>query len=341
VVSKKVKEERNGIVCWSLGEHMTERRGGWHMNKLAYLVAAILVVLAQGVEPCVGDSSDVLKQGYVTPEWLEEYANDPDLIIVDVSFDRKDFEKEHIPNAVYIDWRRDLADQREEKYYRIVPMDEFEKVMSSIGAEPDKTIIFYDNKQNRLSIRAVWVAHYYGHERAVILEGGIAAWKSAGFELTNEVVRVEPTKYKVQETHSEMNVEKQFVKQNLQNQGLLSVDSRPRRMYTGEIPGKIIHTGQEVARRGHLPGAVNIPWKSNLNKQSLFLDKGMLLKMYTEKGVTNDKLTVFYCNEGLHAVFNWFVATKLLGFKKVKIYEGSMGEWADDPLLPMVSGVGF
>jgi len=94
-------------------------------------------------------------------------------------------------------------------------------------------------------------------------------------------------------------------------------------------------------KKGTIPGAVNIPWKSNMNSSNLFLGKDALLKMYREKGVTGDKMIVFYCNEGLHAAFNWFVAEKILGFSDVKIYEGSMGEWADDPLLPMVSGLGF
>ncbi|MBI4773409.1 MAG: hypothetical protein HY788_04375 [Deltaproteobacteria bacterium] len=50
---------------------------------------------------------------------------------------------------------------------------------------------------------------------------------------------------------------------------------------------------------------------------------------------------IFYCNEGVHAVYNWFVVTKILGLRNARVYEGSMGEWADDDLLPMVSGIGF
>jgi thiosulfate/3-mercaptopyruvate sulfurtransferase len=306
---------------------------------LINLIAFVFLLVSQAVIACV-DEPDVAR-GWVTPEWLEEHVNHEDLIVVDVSFLKEDYEKEHIPNSVYVDWRRDLADQREDKYYRVPPKEAFQEVMSRIGAAHDKVLLFYDNKQNRLAIRAAWVATYYGHKHAAILEGGLGAWKSAGFKTTAARPQVTPSQYKIHDMHPEMNVEKDFVLENLRNDSVLLVDSRPRRMYTGEIPGKIIHTGQEVSRRGHIPGAVNIPWKSNMDHNSLFLSKEALLELYAEHGVTKDKLVIFYCNEGLHAAFNWFVATKILGFENVKIYEGSMGEWADDPMLPMVTGIGF
>ena len=78
-----------------------------------------------------------------------------------------------------------------------------------------------------------------------------------------------------------------------------------------------------------------------IQPKSRFLSTKVLGDLYTGAGLRKDKMLVFYCNEGLHAIFNWFVATKMLGYEKVKVYEGSMGEWADDPMLPMVSGVGF
>jgi thiosulfate/3-mercaptopyruvate sulfurtransferase len=119
------------------------------------------------------------------------------------------------------------------------------------------------------------------------------------------------------------------------------VDSRPWKMYTGEITGKMIHTGLDVVRKGHLPGAVSIPWKNNINERDKFLEDSDLMKLYGNQGLSKYKVVIFYCNEGVHAAYNWFIATKILGFRNAKIYEGSMGEWADELLLPMVSGIGF
>ena len=311
------------------------------MKKTVLFVGVFLVFLSQCLFAGAGEFTEAVSKGYVTPQWLKMHADDTGFIIVDVSFEKIHYEKDHIPGAVYVDWRRDLADPDEKKYYRIVPKEGFEKAMSRIGATLETMLIFYDNRQNRMAIRALWVAAYYGHKKTAILEGGILEWKAAGNETTAELSDVNPTVYRAKDVHSEMNVEKSYVKQNLRNPDILFVDSRPIKMYSGQAPGRLVHTGEKVARRGHLPGAVNIPWKRNINQQSRFLEKDTLLELYQSAGLNEDKLVIFYCNEGLHAVFNWFVATKILGFEKVKVYEGSMGEWADDPLLPMVSGIGF
>jgi len=311
------------------------------MKKAVLFVGVFLVFLSHGFFAGAGEFAEAVSKGYVTPQWLKSHADAPGLIIVDVSFEKSHYEKGHIPGAVYVDWRRDLADPDEKKYYRVVPKGGFENAMSRIGATPETMLIFYDNRQNRMAIRALWVAAYYGHQKSAILEGGILEWKAAGNETNTELPEVNPTVYRATKVHSEMNVEKSYVKENLRNSDILFVDSRSRKMYTGQAPGRLVHTGKKVARRGHLPGSVNIPWKENIDQKSRFLDKDTLSGIYLSAGHKEDKLVVFYCNEGLHAVFNWFVATRILGFEKVKVYEGSMGEWADDPLLPMVSGVGF
>lgn len=309
------------------------------MKRLILLVGLIFILLLQSTYASSSLGLDSTK--ILSPEQLKTHLNEKNIIIVDVSLDPNDYVNEHIPNSVYVDWLLELADQRDKKYYRAVPKEGFEEVMSRIGATQDKTLIFYDNMQNRFAIRALFVTEFYGHTNTAILEGGIQAWKAAGFKTSQEKTATTPSQYTVKRINSMMMVDKEFVKTNLHNKDITFVDGRPRGMYTGEKPGIMIHTRKEVARRGHLPGAINIPWKSHIDKDSKFLDKNTLKKMYTENGVVKDKTIVVYCNEGLHAVYNWFVLTKMLGFTNVRGYGGSMGEWADDPLLPMVSGIEF
>jgi thiosulfate/3-mercaptopyruvate sulfurtransferase len=286
-------------------------------------------------------ASNSHSRGLVTPDWLKKNAGDKRIVVIDVSLTPQDYYNEHIPEAVYVEWKNELSDPKEKRYYKILPKESFERVMNKIGATNDSTLIFYDNLNNRLAIRALWVAAFYGHENAMVLEGGIGGWKSAGFETTEKIPVCPVTSYEVGKMKSEINVDKAYVRLNLRNMDVLFVDSRPWKMYTGEITGKMIHTGLDVARKGHLPGAVSIPWKSNINERDIFLDESDLMKLYGNQGLSKYKTVVFYCNEGVHAAYNWFVATKILGFSNVKIYEGSMGEWADDLLLPMVSGLGF
>lgn len=311
------------------------------MKRTVIFVSVFLVSLLQGLSIGADDFTGAVSKGYVTPQWLKAHADDPNLLIVDVSFQKSHYEKEHVPGAVFLDWVSDLADPNDKTYYRVVPQKGFERTMSGIGATPDSLLVFYDNRQNRMAIRGLWVSSYYGHDRAVVLEGGINAWKDAGFETSTEVPVIRPTEYRARTVNEDMGVDRAFVFQNLRNPSVIFVDSRPREMYTGEAPGRIVHTGERVARMGHIPGAVNLPWKQNIDRESRFLSAKTLDDLYTGAGLTKDKLLVFYCNEGLHAIFNWFVATKMLGYEKATVYEGSMGEWADDPMLPMVSGIGF
>lgn len=312
------------------------------MKKLIFITGIIGVILALFFISQSLYASPDSSQWLVTPQWVKEHLNDQNLTIVYVSLNPQDYEKEHIPNSIYVDWKADLADKREKIHYEMVPKDDFEKLMSRIGATQDTTLIFYDNFNNRLALRALYVTAFYGHEKAAILEGGISSWKSAGFDTTHIVPAITSSNYSVMEIHSGIKVDKTYVEKNLRNKRVTFVDSRPWKMYTGETVGIMVNTGKEVARRGHLPGAINLPWKSNIDEKTMFLDGDTLMKMYREKGLKKGKGDiVFYCNEGVHGVFNWFVTSKILGFKNVTVYEGSMGEWAEDPLRPMVSGIGF
>ena len=282
--------------------------------------------------------SEALPGPMVTARWLNRHIGDPDVRIVDVSFEKDGYDDGHIPNAVFVDWRTDLADPGERHYF-ILPRSDFEKLMSRIGVTGDTQLVFYDDFDNRLAIRALWVAEYYGHTSAAILEGGVQAWKAKGYRLTGKAPQVPVTGYTVRSINSGLSVDKDFVARNLSNPDVLFVDGRPAGMYSGLVNGKAIHTGETIARRGHLPGAVNQPWKAHLDKDSMFLDRSVGRRMFAEKGIEPDKqAVVFYCNEGVHAAFDWFVAAKILGYENAKIYDGSMSEWAEDSNLPLEMG---
>jgi thiosulfate/3-mercaptopyruvate sulfurtransferase len=274
----------------------------------------------------------------ISAEWLNQHIHDPDIRIVDVSFDKKGYDAGHIPNAVFVDWRTDLAEPDAEHYY-ILPRQEFEALMSRIGVTTDTRLIFYDDFDNRLAIRALWVSEYYGHESTAILEGGIQAWRAGGYQVTKNAPHPDRTSYAVRSVNRRLNADKEYVQRNLSSPDVLFVDGRPAGMYTGVVNGKEIHTGEPIARRGHLPDAVNLPWKSLMDQHSAFLDRDTLAEMFKERGIDQDGRTVvFYCNEGVHAAFDWFVAAKMLGFQDARIYDGSMSEWAEDWQLPLVRG---
>lgn len=304
-------------------------------------IALVTLLSLVGSSHSRGEGSPVFEDSLVSPAWIEAHADDPEVLIVDVSMNPRDYQNGHIPGAVFICWNQDLSDENRE-FYRVPTQEQFEAIMSRIGASPETQLIFYDNGQNRFAIRALWVARYFGHANSAILEGGVAAWEKAGLPLVTERPKREPTDYLAQEPRDDMDVSHEFVAAHLRDENVRFVDSRPWNMFTGEKIGVMIDKGKPVARIGHLPGAESLPWKSNLDTDaSMFLPIEALRTLYQSKGIDDESTTVFYCNEGLHAAFNWFVATEILGLDNIRIYEGSMGEWASEPTRPLVSGIGF
>jgi thiosulfate/3-mercaptopyruvate sulfurtransferase len=304
------------------------------IKKTISSLSILLLILTLGTS----GFSDSIAQGFVKPQWLHKHLNDADLRVVAVTFEQSDYEKGHIPGSVFVDWRTDLADQEETRHYRIVSPEGFARTMERVGVSEHTTVVFYDDWNNRLAIRALWAAEYYGHANTAILEGGIWAWKQAGFTTTRNTPRYPRTTYEVETKHSELKTDLEFVRSHLDHSDVLIVDGRPEPMYTGMARGTVVHTGDKIERRGHIPKAVNLPWKLNIDNDDRFLDRDTLEALYASRGITGDVKTVFYCNEGVHAVYDWFVAYKILGFKNVTVYDGSLAEWTDYPELPLSIG---
>jgi thiosulfate/3-mercaptopyruvate sulfurtransferase len=301
-------------------------------------IAALALFLA--AFPAAGAADPGIPENrLVDASWVQERAGDPGVRIVDVSRRHADYRSGHIPGAVFVHWKRDLIDQHQSKYYQALPRPAFESLMGKLGVERDTLLIFYDNWNNRLALRALWTAMYYNHDRCVVLEGGIYSWMDAGYDTREQPPQVERTSYRAAGTDRDMVVSKNEVLKELCGGGAVIVDSRPARVYTGESSGTVVHTGEKVDRRGHLPGARNIFWRSSLRDEDHFLPRKELRPRFREHGIDGDAPVIFYCNEGLHASFNWFVATHILDYPSVRVYDGSAVEWADDPMLPLVTGL--
>ena len=109
------------------------------------------------------------------------------------------------------------------------------------------------------------------------------------------------------------------------------MDARSPEEFDGEVPGR------DVKRPGRIPGAVNVDWVRNLTTEEPRQVKGgaELARLYRRAGVTPDKEVVAYCRTGVRASHTYF-ALRLLGYPKVRVYDGSFVEWAADPSLPVV-----
>ncbi len=272
----------------------------------------------------------------VDSNWLTERIDEVRLI--DLGQTEDAFNRGHIKNAVYVDWKTQITNPTTSNLFNLPPRDSLETLLSQLGVTPEMSIVLADNRSNRISTRFYWTLKIYGHADVRILNGGTFAWRKAGKKLSTEKHPPQPTQYKFpngNEKYAADNfADTQSVIDSIK-QGDVLIDGRPTPQYTGAEPGIVFHTNLSHQRRGHIESAINVPWRENFTEQGKFKSVNELGELYENAGVTRDKKIVTYCNEGLHAAPTWFVLKELLGYPNVKLYDDSMGVWANRTNTPM------
>jgi thiosulfate/3-mercaptopyruvate sulfurtransferase len=267
-------------------------------------------------------------------EWVKQNLGKPGIAIIEVDYDPKlAYEQGHIPGALLIDWRKDMnkPDVRD-----IIDAGEFEKLMSRLGVSNDTHVILYGDYNNWFATFAFWVFEMYGHQKVQLLNGGRKKWIDSGGELTKEVPAVKPATYKVPKVNYENRVFlEDLLKMKIADPNLVLVDVRSPAEYTGEITAPPEYPNEHAQRGGHIPGAVNIPWGQAIREDGTFKSAEELRQLYSSKGVVPDKRVVTYCRIGERASVTWFVLKHLLGYKDVKVYDGSWTEWGNLVRFPI------
>jgi len=124
--------------------------------------------------------SDVL----VDADWAEAHIGDPDVVIVEVDEDTSAYDKGHIPNAIKIDWKKDLQDPVRRDF---VDKTGFENLLSERGISNDDTVLLYGGNNNWFAAYAYWYFRLYGHDKVLLLDGGRKKWELDSRELTRDV----------------------------------------------------------------------------------------------------------------------------------------------------------
>ena len=263
----------------------------------------------------------------VQPEELKEMLGKEGVKVVEVDYDPKTaYELGHIPGAILIDWKKDLNKYPERD---IISPEEFEKLMSRLGISNDDHVILYGDYNNWFAAFAFWVFEMYGHEKISILNGGRNKWIELGYPMTKEKPVIEPSTYKVGKVDLTKRAYFLDVMKRLRDPGTVLVDVRSPAEYRGEITAPPEYPNEQAQRAGHIPGAVNIPWAKAVNDDGTFKDVEEIRKLYEELGVKPDKEVIVYCRIGERAAFTYFVLRHLLGFPKVRVYDGSWSEWGN------------
>ncbi|MEU8514077.1 sulfurtransferase [Kitasatospora sp. NPDC048722] len=273
--------------------------------------------------------SDVL----VDADWVQAHLDDPKVVIVEVDEDTSAYDKNHIRNAVRIDWKQDLQDPVRRDF---IDQAGFEALLSAKGIANDDTVVLYGGNNNWFASYAYWYFKLYGHGDVRLLDGGRKKWELDSRDLVSEVPARAATEYKAQAADSSIRAFRDDVIAAIGTLNLVDVRS------PDEFSGKLLapaHLPQEQSQRpGHVPSARNIPWAKNANDDGTFKSDDELKALYEAEGIDLAKDTIAYCRIGERSALTWFVLHELLGQENVKNYDGSWTEYGSLVGVPIELG---
>jgi thiosulfate/3-mercaptopyruvate sulfurtransferase len=271
----------------------------------------------------------------VDAAWAQAHLTDPTVRFVEVDVDTAAYEQSHLPGAIGWNWTSQLSDGIRRD---IASRADFSALLSASGIGPDTTVVLYGDNNNWFAAWAYWQLQLYGHHDVRILDGGRKYWLDQGLPLSTDVPAYAPTGYALPEADFSLRAFRDDILPRLGDPELALVDVRSPAEYAGEIiaPPGMSETAQ---RPGHIPGAASIPWAQTVNEDGRFKDPDTLAALYAAKGVTPDKDIIAYCRIGERSSHSWFVLHELLGYERVRNYDGSWTEYGSLIGVPIEKSV--
>jgi thiosulfate/3-mercaptopyruvate sulfurtransferase len=279
-------------------------------------------------------------RGYTHPEvlvstdWVAGHLEDPAVRLVESDEDLLLYDIGHIPGAVKIDWVADLNDPLIRDYLDAARLQE---LLRANGIGRETTVVLYGDKNNWWATYAFWVFRLFGLEHLRIMDGGRARWEQEGRPLVRDVPAY-PRGNIVVGPRNDAGI-RAFREDVLLHveAGRPLVDVRSPEEYRGERLHMADYPNEGALRGGHIPGARSIPWGRAVNQDThTFRPANELRTIYVqENGLGPPDDVVAYCRIGERSSHTWFVLTYLLGFQRVRNYDGSWTEWGNMVRAPV------
>jgi len=291
-----------------------------------------------------GQAADIARKGYARPEmlvsteWLAAHLDDPSLRVIESDEDVLLYDVGHIPGAQKVDWHQDLNDPVQRDY---VSREQFQALLRRKGIDASTTVIFYGDKNNWWAAYAFWVFRLFDFPESQLrlLDGGRAKWEQEGRPMSTEVPAVAPSSYTAPE-RSDERIRAFFAETKAHMEaGRPLIDVRSPDEYTGKRTHMPEYPQEGTLRGGHIPTARSVPWARAANPDGSFKPADELRAIYEgEAGLRPDQDVVTYCRIGERSSHTWFVLTYLLGYDRVRNYDGSWTEWGNAVRAPIRVG---
>ena len=277
-----------------------------------------------------GYANDVL----VDADWALQHLDDPNVRFVEVDVDTAAYDEGHIPGAVAWNWTSQLSDGLRRD---IVSREDLQELLRGSGIGPDTTIVLYGDNNNWFAAWAYWQLRLFGVGNLRILNGGRKLWVADGLRTSTDVPEHQPTDIDVGEPDFSHRAFRDDVLAQIDAGAL--VDVRSPAEFNGELLAPAALPQEGAQRAGHVPGAANIPWATAVNDDGTFKSADELSELYGSKGITADKDVIAYCRIGERSSHTWFVLHELLGFDRVRNYDGSWTEYGSLVGVPIEKSV--
>jgi len=253
------------------------------------------------------------------------------LRIIDVRLNVKDYWQNHIPEAVHLSpeairW----SDQGVPG--KLIPSEAFAIMLGKMSITEKTTVVIYSDKNDFKGTYLIWALDYIGHPISALLEGGFEKWGKENRPVTQDYPEITATEYSLpSKLNEEVRATLEQVKNFIDSKDAVLLDVRPAELYTGEKGF--------WKRKGHIKGAKNHLWDEDLKEDGTWKSKKDLKKAYEKLGATPDKMIIVSCGQGLTSSHTYFTLKYILGYPKVKNYDGSFNEWSNIDELPIETKV--
>jgi thiosulfate/3-mercaptopyruvate sulfurtransferase len=260
--------------------------------------------------------------------------------ILDVRSNLVGYLEGHIPGASYVHYES-LRATRAGVPADLLGADAYAFLFSQLGVDRDRPVVIYSdgNSANFNATFLAWILEAFSHPSIRLLDGGYAKWTEENRPTSRSYPETEATEFSA-DGFDPTRASLDWVVWTVEHAGtpdgdaMVLVDVRPADQYAGRAGPQ--------ARRGHIPGAINHLWSSDLverGESKVWKPEDELLASYEAQGITRDKHVILYCNTGTEASHAYFALKNLLGYPNVDVYFPSWTEWAERADLPIETAV--
>jgi len=241
---------------------------------------------------------------------------------------RRTFEESHIPGADFLDLQGEFSDATTRLRFMMPATAQLEAAFGRHGLAADSRVVLYSIGTMMWATRFWWMLRSLGFDRAAVLDAGLDKWKAEGRPTESGPARGYPPAIFKASPRPGFFVDKRAVLSATNERGTVIVNALGPQFHKGLEPSR-------YGRPGRVPGSVNVPAATLVSAAAKdFTTLADAEAKFAAQGVTRDKRVICYCGGGISATIDLFLLHQL-GHDALTLYDGSMGEWAKDPALPI------